>query len=143
MKSIQHTFSEEVKSLFEVSHIRIQKLLEMAQGAIEVVILSLFVGSLINYFSFDLITNESLTTVLFKIIVEVIVIIVAIYYVRKMTKLIPFLFHYTKSYIPGRPSSDGENMIGKTIAFAVVFLGTLEKTKTKIKYFSKQFQLLL
>ena len=49
--------------------------------------------------------------------------------------LIPFYFHYTESYIPSRPSRDGEGLMGKTIAIAIIF-GYIKKLKDKIAYFS-------
>ena len=50
--------------------------------------------------------------------------------------VVPFFFKYTKKYIPGRPSSDGEGLLGKVVTMAIVFGTILVKLKKKITHIS-------
>lgn len=127
---------DKLNSIFEISHIRIQKILEMSQEGFVSFFLSIFVAIIFNRYSFPLNTNENITVITFKVLFELICLIIIFYYLRKFIMLVPFLFHYTKNYIPSRPSSDGEGLLGKTIAMAIVFGSILEKLKTKIKFIS-------
>ena len=123
-----------LKSLFEISHIRFQKLLHLSQhGSITALITILF-GKIINYYTFNLNFNEHYVTILVKTILEIIFIIIAVYYINKIAKIIPFLFRYTKSYKPFRQSSDGENLMGIPITIAIVFSVALKKTQDKLEY---------
>tara|TARA_B100000900_G_scaffold413554_1_gene437840 strand:- start:139 stop:579 length:441 start_codon:yes stop_codon:yes gene_type:complete len=139
MVSLKHKkkhINKRLKSLLEISHIRFQKILEMSQEGVIAVIFSLILATIFNKFSFDLNVSEDVKIVFLKICIEIILLIVLFYYLRKVLYIFPFLFHYTKEYIPSRPSSDGEGLIGKTVSIAIVFGTLLEKLKKKIKYFS-------
>jgi hypothetical protein len=73
-------------------------------------------------------------------LIEMIIIIILIYYIRKVTNIIPFMFHYTDKYKVDWKSKDGETKIGTTVAFALIFLTLVTKTKEKITYLSKYIQ---
>ena len=133
-----YNFSEVLNSLTEFSHIRFQKILQMLQGVLEVSGLSLIVASLINKYSFSLNINDSTLVIFLKTLIEIMVIVISIYYIRKFTMLIPFLFKYTKDYNPYHKSKDAESIVGKTIAYAVIFSTLIIKTKDKLSYVSKQ-----
>tara|TARA_B110000046_G_C13023103_1_gene412322 strand:- start:1943 stop:2347 length:405 start_codon:yes stop_codon:yes gene_type:complete len=123
-----------LKSLFEISHIRFQKLLHLSQhGSITALITILF-GKIINKYTFELNFNEQYFTILVKTIIEIIFIIISIYYINKITKIVPFLFKYTKNYKPFHHSKDGENLIGIPVSIAIVFSVALKKTKDKLNY---------
>ena len=116
-----------LKSLFEISHTRFQNYYIFLNGSITALITILF-GKIINY-TFNLNLNEHYVTILVKTIIEIIFIIISVYYINKIAKIIPFLFRYTKSYKPFRQSSDGENLIGIPVTIAIVFSVALKKTK--------------
>lgn len=141
MKKLHYNKAEHIKkrlhNIFEFSHIRIQKILEMSQEGFVSFCLSLIVGVLFNRYSFSLNKNEDIIIIIFKILFELLLLIILFYYLRKFVMLFPFLFHYTNSYIPSRPSSDGEGLLGKTIAMAIVFGNILDKLKEKIKFVSR------
>lgn len=127
---------DRIDSIFEISHIRIQKILEMSQEGFVSFFFALFIAIIFNRYSFPLNTNENIAIITFKVLFELICLIIIFYYLRKFVMLVPFIFHYTNDYIPSRPSSDGEGLLGKTIAMAIVFGNILERLKTKIKFIS-------
>ena len=131
-----YNFNKNLMSLTEISHIRFQKILQMAQGVLVVSVLALVLGSLINKYSFPLNVNDPTIIIFLKSMFEILVVVIFIYYIRKFTMLIPFLFKYTKDYNPYHVSKDGESLIGKTIAFAVIFSTLITKTKKKLSYVS-------
>lgn len=131
-----YNFNKNLMSLTEISHIRFQKILQMAQGVLVVSVLALVMGSLINKYSFPLNVNDPTIIIFLKSMFEILVVVIFIYYIRKFTMLIPFLFKYTKDYNPYHVSKDGESLIGKTIAFAVIFSTLITKTKKKLSYVS-------
>ena len=97
---------------------------------------ALIVAIFFNKYSFSLNTTDNIEVIILKSLFEVLLLIIIFYYLRKVIMLIPFIFHYTESYIPSRPSRDGEGLMGKTIAIAIIFGSVLKKLKDKIAYFS-------
>ena len=69
--------------------------------------------------------------------IQLIVVIVAVYYIRKLTKVPPLLLKFSNEYNEFHRSSDGENLVGNTIAMAIVFMNFVGKMKDKIIYLGK------
>lgn len=90
-------------------------------------LLSLLIASIFNKLSFILQENVAKIIIFAKILIELIVIL--IYYIGKVTIIIPFMFHYTDKYKLNWKSKDGETMIGTTVAFALIFLTIVTKEK--------------
>ena len=130
-------FKEELNSLLEVSHVRVQKILHMFQNAILTILISIYVGALINKPFAELDKSKSEITMIGEITLQIMLVILAVYYIRKITRLVPFLLHYTKKYKPEHHSKDGEALIGGTIAFALAFFSTQTKIKEKIVFISE------
>jgi hypothetical protein len=129
-------FTNKIKSLLEFNHIRVQKLLEMSQDTLVTFLVSLLAATLFNKMSFNLNISEENSITFAKLLIELIFLIIVLYYVRKIIMTVPFFFRYTKNYIPGRPSSDGEGLLGKVVTMAIVFGSILVKLKEKIKHVS-------
>ena len=129
-------FARRIKSLLEFNHIRVQKLLEMSQDTLVTFLVSLLAATLFNKMSFNLNISEENSITFAKLLIELIFLIIVLYYVRKIIMTVPFFFRYTKNYIPGRPSSDGEGLMGKVVTMAIVFGSILVKLKEKIKHVS-------
>ena len=127
-------FNKRIKSLFEISDIRVQKLLHLGQHGSITTLISIFFGKILNKYTFKLNSNESYYSTLIKTILEVTLIIISIYYINKISKTIPFIFKYTKSYNPFHKSRDGENLIGIPVAIGLVFSVALKNTKDKLNY---------
>ena len=122
------------ESVFEISHVRAQKLLDMSQNIGEIAILALPLGMLINKATPELDKTKPQWQIMIEVIVHLMILIISVYYLRKIGLIIPFLFNYTDSYVIGRKSSDGENLIGPSIAYSFCMNGTQLKLKEKIKY---------
>ena len=127
-------FLEKVGSIFEFSFIRLQKLLQLTQISFFGLVLSIIAAPLLNKFAFDLNKTEEIYIIFFKLVFELFLLVIILYYIRKITQTIPFLFQFTKDYIPFRKSSDGESLRGNVIAMAIVFGSFLVKLKDKIKF---------
>ena len=125
-----------LKSVFEFNHIRLQKIMEMSQDTIVAFIVSLMAATFFNKYSFNFNINEDNPTILAKTLIEFIILIIVLYYIRKVISIVPFLFKYTTKYIPGRPSTDGEGLLGKVVTVAIVFSTIVVKLKAKIKHIS-------
>ena len=125
-----------LKSVFEFNHIRLQKIMEMSQDTIVAFIVSLMAATFFNKYSFNFNINEDNPTILAKTLIEFIILIIVLYYLRKVISIVPFLFKYTTKYIPGRPSTDGEGLLGKVVTVAIVFSTIVVKLKAKIKHIS-------
>ena len=121
-----------LKSVFEISNIRFQKILEMSQDTLVTFIFSFLVAIKFNKYSFKYNENDKKTIILTKLLIELVVLIIILYYLRKIIMVVPFLFKYTKNYIPSRPSSDGEGLLGKVVTMAIVFSTILTNLKKKI-----------
>lgn len=127
-------FFEKLNSIFEISTIRLQKILHMAQIAFFGLLLSITSAPLLNKYSFVLKEKEETYKIFLKLSFEMIILVIILYYIRKITKMIPFLFHFSKEYNPIRKSSDGESLVGNTVAMAIVYANFLTKLKDKIKF---------
>lgn len=119
-------------SLTEVSMIRLQKILHMSQDAVITSVFCFFAGLGIDNL-FDGKTNENLLVASLKGMLQLIVVIVAVYYIRKLTKFIPFLLRITKEYNPFHKSKDGEGLVGATIAMGLLLMSTQTNLKKRIK----------
>lgn len=139
-KIIIYNIMTALASLFDVGHIRFEKILDMGQSAVEVGLFSLPIASIFNKLSFVLQKSDAKIIIFAKILIETIIIVILIYYTRKVTNIIPFMFHYTDKYKLNRKSKDGETMIGTTVAFALIFLTLVTKTKEKIVFLSNHIQ---
>lgn len=133
---LQNHITMKLKSVFEFNHIRLQKIMEMSQDTIVAFIFSLMAATFFNKYSFNFNINEDNPTILAKTLIEFIILIIVLYYLRKVISIVPFLFKYTTKYIPGRPSTDGEGLLGKVVTVAIVFSTIVVKLKAKIKHIS-------
>jgi hypothetical protein len=120
-------------SLTEVSMIRFQKILHMSQDAVITSVFCFFAGLGIDNL-FDGADKEDILTTSMKGMLQLIVVIVAVYYIRKLTKFIPFLLRITKEYNPFHKSKDGEGLVGATIAMGLLLMSTQTNLKKRIKH---------
>ena len=127
-----------VKNLMRVDPIRGLKLLEFAQYAIVATALALIVGPIINTKLFSTSHNEKSTAILLtEIFIEMGLIGIVIYYIKKIIHLVPFVFQglYHK-YIP---SYHNEAMIGTAIGLGLVFNQTQLNLLDKITIISERY----
>ena len=130
-------YKDLVSNLLEFNHIRIQKLLHMSQNAVITAIFSFMVGISIDKL-FDIKEKESNNELVLKGLIQLIIIIIGVYYLRKLTKFIPFLLRFTESYNPFHKSKDGENLMGSTIAIVIFFVSTQKNLQERIEILMKK-----
>ena len=125
-------YKDLIGSLFEVNFIRLQKLLHMSQNAIFTAIFCFFIGVKLNGM-FEMKGEEGIITSALLGLLQLVVIIISVYYIRKLTKLIPFVLRFTGSYNPFHKSKDGEGLIGAAIAMGLLLMSTQTNMKNRIK----------
>tara|TARA_B100001093_G_C26848533_1_gene1023987 strand:+ start:3181 stop:3753 length:573 start_codon:yes stop_codon:yes gene_type:complete len=126
-------YSHLMGSLTEFNMIRVQKILHMSQDAVITSIFCFFAGLGIDNL-FVGADKEDILTASIKGMIQLIVVIVAVYYIRKLTKFIPFLLRLTKEYNPFHKSKDGEGLVGATIAMGLLLMSTQTNLKKRIKH---------
>lgn len=119
---------ERIRSLFEFDEVRVMKLLESLQFGAAYLIVGFFLGTLIDW-SFPNYDDDKTTGEVFKeVVLQCLVLIVMVFYLRKIVKIMPFLFvlnfdlnqdGITKKY---RPYEETE--YGGEVMIAVAVLGT-------------------
>ena len=130
-------YKELFSSLFEFNVIRIQKLLHMAQNAVITAIFCFFIGVNINNF-FHIKDEETILELSIYGLMQMIIIIISVYYIRKLTRFIPFVFRFTKSYDPFHKSHDGEALVGSSIAMGLLLMTTQLNMRGRINKLGKQ-----
>ena len=108
----------------------------MSQDTLVTFAFSVLAATTFNKYSFNYIRRRKESYHFNKIINRTYRLDYCIILFRKIIMVVPFLFKYTKNYIPGRPSSDGEGLLGKVVTMAIVFSTILTKLKKKISYIS-------
>tara|TARA_Y100000590_G_scaffold456874_1_gene608325 strand:- start:807 stop:1247 length:441 start_codon:yes stop_codon:yes gene_type:complete len=136
-KNISSTFIERLTSLFSIDEIRLQKIFHMAQITFLGLFISLFIAPYFDKYSFEFNKNENFISLFLKASIELIILVIILYYVRKITKILPFLFNFSKKYDEFHQSSDGEALVGNTVAMAIVFMNFVGKLKKKIVYLAE------
>jgi len=130
-------YKDLVSNLLEFNVIRVQKLLHMSQNAVITAIFSFLVGISIDKL-FDIKEKESNNELILKTLLQLVIIIIGVYYLRKLTKFIPFMLRFTESYNPFHKSKDGESLMGSTIAIVIFFVSTQTNLRDRIDVFMKK-----
>ena len=133
-------YKDLIKSLFQFDLVRLSKLLHMAENATITAIFSFFAGFGINKL-FDPKGEEEILEVVMKGLLQMITIIITVYYVRKLTKFIPFFLRLTSKYDPFHKSSDGEGMVGAAIAMSLLLMSTQTNMRLRIKRIIKEMDI--
>ena len=116
------SFEKQLESLLRVDKIRFYKLTELSQYSILACFLAMFVGAKINkylipYYSKKENVAESVVYLMWNLIL----IMVSLYYIRKVVLMVPYIFSYDKDYVVSR---GGESLLGFSVGFAIVFGAT-------------------
>ena len=125
-------YKDLTKSFFQFDMIRLCKLLHMAENAVITATFCFFAGYYINTF-FEANGEEVVSEVALKGLLQMVVIILTVYYVRKLTKFIPFFLRLTPKYNPFHKSKDGEGLVGATIAMGLLLMSTQTNMRERIK----------
>ena len=109
----------------------------MSQNAIVTAGFAFFIGIKVNNL-FEENEEENTLETTIKLIMHMILIIISIYYSRKLTKFIPFIFRMTKSYDPFHKSTDGEGRFGSALALTLLLMTTQTNIKKRISKLQKK-----
>jgi len=136
---IKHpNYSKIIKNILEINHIRTNKFLHMFQEVIVMAILAFLVGVSVNYLFLkhdDELENESTIMLITNIFCQILLVVTTLYYARKVSKLIPFLFRYDIRYDPFHVSKKGEPAVtlATTIAITLAFMTTQISVRKRIR----------
>lgn len=128
-------FKTQFDKLTRFDLVRISKLLEMTQVAIVVSIFCFGFGILADVILPP--PDESRST--FAIVVEtwfqMAMVVLAVYYARKVAFLVPFIFRLTDSYIPSR---HGEAAVGVAAATSLVMYSSQVRLRERLNIIRKR-----
>ena len=112
-----------LKKLLTFDKIRISKLLEISQYSILSIIPSIIIGKWLNTFFTDysnkVIKNKY--SLILSVLINVIVYVVATFYIEKIVRIFPFYFSLDKNY---KPCLKDECKIGITTSILLFFITT-------------------
>lgn len=130
--------TDNVERLFRFDTIRISKLLEMIQDGIIIFILAFYLGSAIDRLCG--VADEKMTnTQLWGwIILQLVINIVAIYYVRKIAEVIPFVLSVNSNYVSNKK---GEVDGASGFVSSIIFIGVQKNFQAKIGLLKTRYAL--
>lgn len=91
-KNASKYFAQRVRSIFQMDEIRIMQILEISQYTIIYFVLGFLLGSGLEIIFPDFDENSPLEYVIGEVVAQLLLFTVLVFYVRKIAKLIPFLF---------------------------------------------------
>ena len=129
-------FTSKLNSLITIDKIRLLKLTEITQYAILYALFSIFISISIEYLFnqiFPYTEDETIPEIMFEVVIQCIVLSLAVYYLRKVVQLIPFIFYYYTDY-----KSYKTMEYQGTITMAFIFFGTQTNLIEKIELLKKK-----
>lgn len=134
-KDFQKYFNQRYKSLITTDRIRQLLLLEIFQYAFLYAIITLLFSTTIEYLAPEPNENENMLVLLIEIFVQCTIVAISVFYIRKIVKLVPFIYYDDKRYRPYLTSEyQGE------IVISLVFLNTQTKLIEKIKILERKIR---
>lgn len=130
--------SDNVERLFRFDTIRISKLLEMIQDGIIIFILAFYLGSVIDKLCGVLDEKMSNTQLWGYIILQLIINIVAIYYIRKVAEVIPFVLSLNSSYMSNKK---GEVDAATGFVSSIIFVSVQKNFQEKLSLLKTRYAL--
>jgi hypothetical protein len=130
--------TDNVERLLRFDTIRISKLLEMIQDGIIIFILAFYLGSAIDKLCG--VANEKMTdTELWGyIILQLVINIIAIYYVRKVAEVIPFMLSLNSNYMSNKK---GEVDGASGFVSSIIFVSVQKNFAAKLSLLKSRFAL--
>lgn len=132
--------NQNLKTLFKFDKIRLCKLLEMSQYCIIGFTFTLIIGNFLNIYvlSDDDLRNQSSLYLFFNIMIELIIIVIILYYIKKLVNCFPYMFSFiNKKYIP---SFKNESNNGYIIGSSIILMITLTNLDDKLNELDKRFK---
>lgn len=85
-------FVQRVQSIFRFNEIRVMQLLELAQYSVIYFFLGFMLGAGLEIIFPDFDENAPIQNVILEVLAQLVLFVVLVFYVRKIAKLVPFLF---------------------------------------------------
>lgn len=126
---MKKTFDQKIESILRFDKIRLHKLIELSQYSILACLLTIKIGKFVNHIIPAHDPKETLFETYMYVILNIIAMIVSVYYVRKIVLLVPYIFRFDTDYIV---SKHDESLLGESIGFGIVFATTQIKLKQRI-----------
>lgn len=123
------TSPDNLERLLRFDLVRASKLLEISQYSIVLFFLGFYAGSFIDNVLPKYDEKMSDLELFRDLILQLVMISVSAYYIKKITALIPFMFSLTSSYVP---SKKGEAAFGGALAMAIIFVSVQKNFIKKI-----------
>jgi hypothetical protein len=116
------SFDQQLESLLRFDKIRLYKLTELSQYSILACFIAMFVGSKINkYLIPEYSDDEGIVEKVVYLMWNLILMMVSLYYIRKIVLMVPYIFSFDTDYVVSR---GGESLLGFSVGFAIVFGAT-------------------
>jgi hypothetical protein len=133
-------YMERIESLFTFDAIRVMQLLESFQYGIGYIFVSFLAGVGVDLLFPNYDENKDTQTLLLEIVLQSILLIFIVFYVRKLVKLVPFLFVLTENGKPIAPQFrpyEGSEYNGE-VMIAVILIGSQFNLIKKIDLMSRR-----
>ena len=137
--------SNNFSRIFVLDKIRISKLLQIFQSSIIALLLSIYLGTILDDFldkyifaDYENIHKKPVNIIILEITIQFMCIIFISYYIGNVVKTIPFLISLTNKYISNKK---GEISRGISIGTKVVFFMVQHRLTANIKELSKRVQI--
>lgn len=129
-------FNQKIETLTRMDTVRISKLLEITQYAFLTFIFAFFIGGYLDKL-FYVRDKDTKTYILIRdVALQLFLIIIIAYYIRKLVLIFPFMFSISKDYIP---SAKGEAQNGIALALAIIFLTVQPHFQANIDELKRRF----
>ena len=134
--SAKEKFRRNFERLVRFDKIRASKLLEMIQSGITIFVLCLVIGHYSDQLFPLLDTNCSNTKLAFHFVLQLILNIILVYYVKKISEVIPFLFSLTDKYVS---DAKGEQLQGAVLVISIIFYRVQKSFQQKLNLIIDRF----
>ena len=131
-------YKTNVQRLFRFDLIRASKLLEIVQFGVITFFLAFYIGSWMDSIFPEVSEKTSNADLVRDLILQLALLLIVAYYIKKIAEVIPFLFSLSKEY---KPSYKGEAAFGSAIAMVIMFASVQRKFLDKINLFKARFAL--
>jgi hypothetical protein len=129
-------FDSSVEKLLRFDLVRASKLLEISEFVILTFVMGFYAGSLIDYILPKYDPEVSNFNLVKDVVIQLVLVAVSAYYIKKISAMFPFMFSLTPKYIP---SKKGEAAFGGAIAMAIIFISVQKNFIKKIDLLYDRF----
>ena len=110
-------FKDRLNKLIAIDKIRLAKIMELVQYTIISCIFCIILGICFNKIFFKYNENYNIVIQVIQVIVQLVICSIAIFYIKKIVKLIPLIYKYPDNYVPYTT----DQYIGGGAIFAIFF----------------------